>query len=42
MEVMMMHTCSSRVFWRVVQSIGANIKVRVDARNYKGHIAKVC
>lgn len=36
-----MHTCSNRIFWRVVQSTGANIKVWMDARNYKGHITKV-
>lgn len=41
-EVVSMRTCSNRVFWRVVQSIGANVKVRVDARNHKGHITKVC
>ena len=42
LEVVIIHTCSNRVFWRVVQSTGANIKVWVDARNYKGYITKVC
>lgn len=36
------HTSNSSVFLCVGQSISTNVKVWMNARNYKRHIAKVC